>query len=280
MAAIEIVIWPSGSDRRRYLLITRIFRDLALPPEVNQADDKPQTLAAIRRQVARLLPAYLQRLGRDDRDVSIEFTLPAYLVCQQVEEWHTGKSWAPLGLEFPVLLRVSNRDPESFPAWRRKWQTLQAGQAHPPHWVDCRAGESKRQLLAEFQPNSESVLAVTYRPDNPRGRDVLEAALRAGVPAALWPAWKCPEHQQVRDVTGCAGDKFRTAMSERISRNRLTDLPHLVKELRAEAETGDGSSGHGLALLWDDPDRPYQMDETPLAEPAPSEAGLSNGRRR
>lgn len=267
MAAIEILIRRHGANRRRYLLITRIFHDLAEPPEVSQADDEPLTLAKIQGQVGRLLPGYLQALGSQDRDISIEFTLPIGLIGQQVEEWHAGTSWAPLGLEFPVVLRVSDRDQASIPAWRRKWQTLHAGKATGPHWVDCRANGNKRQLLAEFSADPESVLALTYRPDNARGRDVLEAALRAGVPAAIWPASRCPEHQPGQHGANCAGDEFRTSISARISRDRLTDLPHLVKELRTEAEAGGEHPGRGLALLWDDPDRLYQIDETPLAGP-------------
>lgn len=296
-ALIEISLTPDGANRRRYLLTICTYRDPEGRPVVTACEDTPLPLAGIRTRVREALPAIVAELGREDRDVVVEFVLPRALLHEAVEDWNLGTAWAPLGSRFPVLVRTRNRPAESVPDWRRRWAMLLNTNADDDFaigWLGCQDGGDASRLYRVFQRDEKLVLlGLTQRPSTPAGRDALEAAVQAGIPAAVWSRRLCPEHgpgglraPRTQDEPGlmgplprghdgedigcgpaCAGDRFQTALADRLAGFPLTELPHLVKRLRVEAAGDEQHCGHGLALLWDDPTRPSHADQAQLTAP-------------
>jgi hypothetical protein len=154
-----------------------------------------------------------------------------------------------IGTVCPVVVRSLDRlaDPGRRECWRTSWNELNArGDAYDETaicWVDC------TPMSGLFDPailRARLCAALAYaRAYGPQEDRVLEAALDAGTPVALW-------HRV------SAARKTRRADLEKVLRTRgLRDLPDVVFRQR-EAAHSDGAPDHpgrDLVLLWDNPDR-------------------------
>ncbi|MER6678014.1 VMAP-related conflict system protein [Streptomyces sp. NPDC000983] len=294
LSSVEVRLEPDGSNHRRSLLSIWKYPDVNEMPVPVLCLDTPMTLVQIREQVKKVLPGAVRSLAGHADDLVVEFTFPSRMLHRaDVDEWNLGKDWAPLGAQFMVVLRALDRPVETHGHWERRWRSLQSaegGDARPTvDWVDCRNADTIDKLFATFQrAPSLAVLAVSYQPDNKAGKLALQAALYAGVPAAIWPRTPCPTHgdapagqapaKESADATApevpfdCTGDRFLAAVAPHLSDTALSDLPQLVKSLRLEARAQDHGVDHcgrGLTLLWDDPTRWSPTDGAALAAPAP-----------
>ncbi|MER5473067.1 VMAP-related conflict system protein [Streptomyces sp. NPDC002685] len=300
LSAVEVRLTPDGCNRRRHLLSVWKYPDVNEMPVPVLCTDTSMTLVQIREQVKRVLPAAVQSLKDHADDLVVEFTFPSSMLHRaNVDEWNLGNDWAPLGTQFMVVLRALDRPGETHGHWERRWRNLHSevsdGSRPTMDWVDCRNADTIDKLFASFQKaQSLAVLAVSYQPDSKAGKLALQAALYAGVPAAIWPRVECPEHADVAsgraretgpasgpadgaDIgstsapTPCTGDRFLAAVAQQLADTSLSDLPQLVKMLRLEARAQDQGTDHcgrGLTLLWDDPTRWSPADGTALAAPA------------
>ena len=249
-SAIEIHLTPYGQNSSRYLLA--IWRHGNVREHSAQifCDDTPLTLRDIRSQLRVVLPRALAEL-RDADDLTIEFTLPRRLLHKSVDEWDLGTKEVSLGSQFPVIVRVADRPPETRWHWQKRWNSFRSHDGDHEDvltWVDCHTEGVFRKLYGCFQLDEKlAVLAVSYQP----GSDVLKAMMHAGIPIALWPRHVCKEHVE---GASCVGDLFRDSLRKDISQLPLQELPALVKILRTKAISEDDSHyGRGITLLWDDP---------------------------
>ncbi|WP_279632628.1 VMAP-related conflict system protein [Streptomyces sp. Tu 2975] len=277
-SAIEVRLTPSGSNRRRYLLSIWKHMDPPGCPVQAVCMDEAVTLAQARDHVRKELPLVLQQLKGQAEEIVVEFTLPRKLLTEAVvDEWDLGHKWAPLGTLFVVVLRALDRTPVTRGSWLHRWRHIETGaKADDPasvNWVDCRSSGDIGTLFASLQQaNSLAVLGISYQPDNGTGRQALEAAIHAGIPAAVWPRATCPEHApagraRAVDACGvvseepapaCTGDRFQRAVERQMTGQPLSELPKLVKRLRIDARVRPQDSDHcgrALTLLWDDPTR-------------------------
>ncbi|ATW51569.1 VMAP-related conflict system protein [Streptomyces peucetius] len=277
-ASIEVRLSPLGSNRRRYLL--SMWKRAGTSGESVPVFclDTGLTFSQARDHVRRKLPETVAEMREHAENLVIEFALPTPLLAKaMVDEWDLGNSWAPLGTMFVVVLRALDRAPVAYGSWVSRWRRLQSGAHADPailDWVDCHDESDIGEMFATFMhTESLSVLALSYQPDSGTAKLALEAALYAGVPAAVWPRTPCPDHSvgdgaKLRDAgsppgggqTGemCAGDRFQRSVARQMSGQPLSDLPKLVKRLRIDARTRGQDLDHcgrALTLLWDDPTR-------------------------
>ncbi|MET9669666.1 VMAP-related conflict system protein [Streptomyces sp. NPDC006475] len=297
VAAISVHLDSRGPDSERYLLSVWKYPDVTEPPYAVLCEDQPLTLTQAQEQFRAVVPQAVSDLAEFSTHVLIEFALPtAKLTAVAVDTWYLSQAWAPVGRQYPVVLRVLDRAPETHPSWTARWRRLHRGHGDiqaTMDWVDCRSTASRDRLYAWLQQQKTlSVLALPFSPDASARQHVLETALYAGLPAAVWSRAGCsgccsPPAGQGRDAdtgsdTGdrsgsCAGLQFRHAITAELV-GRLGDLPELVMRLRVDSATAadSGHCGEELVLLWDDATRRLPGDGPDLRTPVHTAQG---GRR-
>lgn len=263
-SAIEIHLASYAPNRQRHLLTIWAYDDVRRCPAQLFCDDRPLTLREVRSRVKAVLPRAVAEL-QDADELTVEFTLPHRLVHEAVDEWDLGTKEVTLGSRFPVIVRIGDRPPGTEWHWRRRWESLHAGQAENAAlltWIDCRAESVFRKLYGSLQLDEKlAVLAACYQPKP----DVLKALVHAGIPVALWPRRIGADHGgHVR----CAGEVFHDDFTKHFAERPLRELPLLVKKVRTEAiRHDDDHYGRALTLLWDDPTRPRPDQDAVLGAP-------------
>ena len=195
----------------------------------------------------------------------IEFALPDHILDRAVEKW-TMNGW-PLGTDYPIVVRFADRHPVEEHAWQSRERQFRSGRLpkqHSPWWADfwiaCGDQRDSAQLNGMLQRNGQlPFIAMTaWHHGKPVPRAVA-AARHAGAAVIVWQHEPCADRQAGGIPAGkCRGHRFREAVAEYLSEKRLDQLPEAVWQVRAGAAAKAGNSeypGHGIAILWDDPDR-------------------------
>ncbi|MGW3353572.1 VMAP-C domain-containing protein [Nonomuraea rubra] len=270
--SLEIQLVPSGVNRRLYLLGIWLYRDGTSLPVAKFASDMPRTIKHIKTHLGEVVGDCLDDLPDEPDDILVAFVLPPNLITEPVDQWHLSKALAPLGTQYPVVVRSLRRPRGSGPHRRQRWQWVQAHTPDKPlelSWIDCKDTQVNGVELHAWFQNAmhRAVLGVPYLPTTRPAREALEAAAHAGVPVMLWRRGGCDDHGESGE--DCAGRLFRINLTTRLTGTSLRELPQLVRELRAEAlqaRSGTHHCGDGLAVLWDDPDRlPLKAAQTACA---------------
>lgn len=290
VAAISVHLDSRGPDSDHYFLSVWKYPDVTEPPYTVLSEDRPLTLAEAQEQFRAVVPAAVGDLAEICSDVLIEFALPtAKLNAIAVDTWYLSQEWAPVSRQYPVVLRVLDRAPETYPSWTARWRRLH--QAHTDStqatmdWVDCHNDMRPERFYAWLQQQSAmSVLALPFSPDATTRQHVLETALYAGIPVAVWTRAGCSLRCRLvaqpglggDDNTatdggppGCEGLKFRDAVDAELASSGLTDLPQLIMKLRVDSATATspGHCGEKVVLLWDDATRKLPGDGPALRIP-------------
>ncbi|MGP3953210.1 VMAP-C domain-containing protein [Streptomyces sp. 7N604] len=228
---LTIQLEEDGLDPHRYLLSVWLQEGDREVRALYRADEA-LALPEARRRVDEAISGGGIRAPADD--LWIEFILPLALLDAPLEQWTlgiTGAPEVPIGAEYPVVVRSLDRlrDPTLHTKWRRLWSRAKDGPA---------AG----------------ALHIAHG-----DRQELQAAIQEGLPVIAW----------MRDSKDpVAADALRDLLGGA----PLARLPVLVRDVRSAAFGGVGSPGHpghGVRLLYDDPDRtPEQMMRLQVPEPA------------
>jgi hypothetical protein len=192
--------------------------------------------------------------------VTIEFVLPGQLLNEPVDRWQWElDSSRPrrLAIRYPLVIRSLERmrADQWHRVWRGRWQTLadptiQQGQIHRaiPDQADV-------QLEAALEQDAPAVVLVLSEPPLPdtTGESQLLAGLRSGMPAIVWDR-NSGSQEELCEVVESMID------GEPDATRAVARLPQSVAELRRKAwheypDEVEGRLGHGLVILWDDPDR-------------------------
>jgi NTP-dependent ternary conflict system VMAP-like protein len=259
-----------GNPGAGYLLSAWLFYRDGLP-QCLRATETPVSLEAIREILIEELKSVIHRLSRPDAelDVRVEFFLPRSLMDYAVEDW-LDDDGVTLGSRFVVLVRDRDRlrNEIVWPVWKRKWNHLMGGRnGHGgplSGWITCndalcRSGELSHKLLGDEFVS----LGMTFPPGVLRIE--LEEALKAGLPAAVWPRARCPHPVPVTGGEDCLGTAFQDSVLLALGDRDVADLPLAVQQLRRAA---NGGAGPGVALLWDNAARcPPTGDDFPLDVP-------------
>lgn len=287
VAAISVHLDSRGPDSDHYFLSIWKYPDVTEPPYPVLCEDRPLTLTEAQERFRAVVPAAVGDLAEISSDVLVEFALPtAKLDAVAVDTWYLSQEWAPVSRQYPVVLRVLDRAPETYPSWTTRWRRLHGGQTEGTEatmdWVDCHSDVRPERFYAWLQQRSAlSVLAFPFSPGASERRQVLETALYAGIPVAVWTRAGCTRDCPARPLgtvmdggsdggpSGCAGLGFREAVRAALDSGGLTDLPKLIMKLRVDAVTAGrpGHCGEKVVLLWDDATRKLPGDGPDLRIP-------------
>jgi hypothetical protein len=199
----------------------------------------------------------------------VELAVPLDLFDEPAHQWPlnerpsqrprdaTAAEEAALGRRHPVVLREVDRfgkqvyREETGPWWNR----LGGLQKIPLIWVGCGDRVTYNEMFDHLR-NSEAYqrdyVGLTLPAISDVGYPVMDAALYALVPIAVWRRVRCKEHSQLgTDFPGpCAGERFQAAIAAAVAEAAVPELPRIIMQVRNGnwcPETRD------LVLLWDNP---------------------------
>ncbi|MGX9890588.1 VMAP-C domain-containing protein [Streptomyces sp. NPDC002276] len=235
----------------------------------------PLDVPAARQELGGQLGALLERFASDGGEQTsidrIEFHLPFELLSEQVEEWELpiGRRGRllRLGGKFEVVVRCpEERTGAAYHLWKRKWAWFKAygggewalftpgtGLPSQPIWLLGRPSVSAR-LGLELQADRHVPVCVLAGVSAEELPDALDAVLEAGVPIAVWRRDGPPNGGAF--ATDAPG--LDRALAPAGTHVNLRELPQKLRRLRIEGmgvQPQDQTWEHGLALLWDDPER-------------------------
>ncbi|WNV88742.1 effector-associated domain 2-containing protein [Umezawaea sp. Da 62-37] len=232
-----------------------------------RGEDFTGTLAEIEAQVAELVEEAEVYWARHAALIRIEFLLPHELLNLPVDQWKLEASTdlpQPLGLRYQVVLRSLERARTHrwHRNWRHRWAKLHSDQGQSSngrpmtHWCSSRTRDL-RGLEALLIVRDELVSLVLSAPPPAAQAAVVDEVvigLRNGLPVIIWH----------RDD----GSHRPFDAAVRPLLNGLGDLPERVRQLRGRAPGAARSTGRiggHVSLIWDDPDRPVEPVELPMA---------------
>jgi hypothetical protein len=224
--------------------------------------DEPWDRSRLALEVGRLVDQF----GLDEEQQVkpiIEFLIPLAMLDDDLESLRVRMAGREkdIGTTFPVVVRPLERiaDPGLRGCWRDVWD----------HLIACGDGYDEGAICwIEYAPTDGRFdpaclragvcMALAYaRPGRPDQDPVLRAALSMGTPVALW-------HRTSQERTA-----RRAALEQVLGHHGLRELPDVVFGQRIAAQHPSATvdhAGHGLVLLWDDPDRvPPELEWHPPA---------------
>ncbi|MEU9347045.1 hypothetical protein AB0D74_38175 [Streptomyces sp. NPDC048278] len=253
-ACLVVQLSKDGMGTDEYLLSHwRQRRPGSWRPE--RGEDRIVALGEVEAAVEELVGAVEEDWGERPGRPVLEFVLPLQLLNQPMEWLPTAShsSATALCLDYPVALRSLERmrARRYHRRWRNRWQQLTAGSRIVCHWdTTGERGHDPVRWNSTLAADERLVsVALTAPPlPGPDGRQgTLEAALRAGVPLAVWDRRPTPP-----------GDLRKRV--DKLLKGTAAELPQRVRQLRNEAATAaaaqrDAHTGRHLAVLLDDPNR-------------------------
>ncbi|GAA3221639.1 trypsin-like peptidase domain-containing protein [Actinocorallia longicatena] len=254
--SLEVWLSPSTGGPRRYRVAVWLCHSDGRTPVMKHAGDVPRTLSQIRSGLGDLLGPHLDEQTAAPHDITIAFVLPRPLLSEPVESWHLGHAYAPLGTQYPVVVRSQDRPKGVRPLWRERWSRLQqqnATGAVELGWIDCREERPNVKSTYQWFLNRKDRVVLALASDmSATRRNAVDAAFNAGVPVVIWRRAACTDHS----ADTCPGHRFRSAVEPLLTGENLRALPRLVLSLRIEADLAPGEHcGRSIAFLVDDPDR-------------------------
>ncbi|MCS0601377.1 hypothetical protein NX794_09050 [Streptomyces sp. LP11] len=272
-ACLVIQLTRHGMRPEQYLLSHwRQVRPGPWRPE--RGEDRIVALSEVEATVERLVTRAEQEwAGRPGRPV-LEFVLPFHLLNRPLE-WlpmaSGSDSATALCLSYPVVLRSLERmrAREFHRRWHNRWQQLTGEESVECLWdTTGRRGHDQVRWASRLTADERLVSVALNAPPlpGPGGSQAsLEAALRAGVPLAVWDRRAAPSGEFRRRV-------------KKLMKGRPVELPERVQRLRNEAATAaasqrDAHAGRHLAVLFDDPHRIVDWSAHPGADPGGARGG-------
>ncbi|WIM97897.1 hypothetical protein ACTOB_001454 [Actinoplanes oblitus] len=259
MAYLVIQFEKYGGDDESYIVshwrqwASRVWRPVR---GEDQRVGRDELEAAVDRIVLRTERDWAEK----DGPVTIEFVLPWELLNTPVEAWRkelASRSPTPLAMDYPVVVRSLERlqTREWHRLWRSRWRLLTDNprQPHPIHFAE--PDQTDLRLEAMLKRDAGIVAMVLHQPPTPSslGESQALAALRAGLPILIW-------HRSQAADSGLRSAVAALLGGGASGPSELAQLPVRMARLRQRAWSEDAGRreqhvGHGIAVLWDDPDR-------------------------
>lgn len=222
-------------------------------------------LDALKGVVSRIITDVEEIGGDRSADLWLEFVLPFELLNLPVDWWPRDLSevpHVPLAVDYPVVIRSLDRLQNSawHRFWRNRWLQLTISE-HPSTSVYVnvahRDGEHLRGLGARLGDSQHVVATVLSGPPlsgEGHGSRELEAALRSGLPVAVWHRAGHSTQEFVDVVTGLLADGWQRFPAKVAAYRREA----AIRDADDQGDTDDQGTRHfgrDLTVLWDDPDR-------------------------
>jgi hypothetical protein len=269
---LVVLLDPDRNGGDGYRLSVKLFGN-GRGGEPQPGEDTLLSLDEIRARLGERLPSLIRTV--DGSSLLLEFVVPRHLLHADVDQWliperpggSPPRSYR-LGSRHAVVVRdlerMSPLDDRSM--WRKRWRRLCECTDPAPgavRWVRPREGHSYESMAASLlreQAHGQVCLALLAAPSaGTSAAELLEAALTAGVPAAVWLRQPASEDED--------DERYLTIAVESAA---LRSLPRQVLDMRQAAEEARQDAaqrGRNLSLLWDNPDRTWEPQ--PFTVPAP-----------
>ncbi|GGM94654.1 hypothetical protein GCM10011578_013760 [Streptomyces fuscichromogenes] len=272
-ACLVVQLSKHGMSSDEYLLSHwRQRRPGSWRPE--RGEDQIVALGGIEAAVEQLVESVEEDWGEQPGRPVLEFVLPLQLLNHPMEWLPTASdpsAATALCLDYPVALRSLERmrARRYHRRWRNRWQQLAAAPRIVCHWdTTGERGHDPVRWSSTLVADERLVsVALTGPPlPGPGGRQaMLEAALRAGVPLAVWDRRPTPP-----------GDLRKRV--DKLLKGTAAEMPQRVRQLRNEAATAaaaqrDAHAGRHLAVLLDNPNRMVDWSEYPASDPGSVRGG-------
>ncbi|MEU1072355.1 trypsin-like peptidase domain-containing protein [Streptomyces sp. NPDC005878] len=213
--------------------------------------------AELIRRLRRPLVTAFESVDTDDCPAPLEVALPADHFDTAVHRWQLteiGRLYRSpyLGVQRRVVLRDLDRRGVADPEWQERWDALMAAEELVAVPAPQPGRAPRLRHYTEMEPGAVPVLC------RPAGRGVGGAAMRmaleAGHGVALWHTDAHPEqgcHDLCVAVRAGAADLLGQAKDP-------TELPDRLRRIREEISDSKDAQhwAEGVAMLYDDPDRP------------------------
>jgi hypothetical protein len=253
---VSVFVKAEGTGDPGYRLTAWLYRSdkpLTFKYEADGCFSASQLRTAVEDLIAEVAP--LAR-GLPLEQLQFEFALPWNLLGEAVERWRLGDG-RPIGTLSPVLVRSVDRmhDPWATAQWQRRSGLLPRCDLGTDQMVAAGSAEHGRYDLGEH-----TVCLAAHGPYLPppswQDEDPLLAAIKDGLPAALW-------HREGGDLRQLVELIYKT-----VTDSGLLQLPAALHQLRRAHATA-GESASSICLLWDDY---YRQPEPPTGLSWPSRA--------
>ncbi|WIM99322.1 hypothetical protein ACTOB_002972 [Actinoplanes oblitus] len=228
--------------------------------EPQRGEDRRVRRDELEAEVDKVVLETERRWAHLEGPVTIEFVLPSQLLNEPVDRWCwelDSASPRRLALQFPLVIRSLERirAVQWHRVWRGRWRAVTEGVVQPG-LVHRAQGQTDVQLEAALNRDGKAVVLVLSEPplpDTTGGRQLL-AGFRSGLPVIVWNRNSGPQEALCEVVESM----IEVGLDDQPP--GLALLPHGVAELRRTAwdedpDEREGRIGHGLVILWDDPER-------------------------
>ena len=251
---VAICLWKKQGERSLFLGGETETASSGSPPP---SYSKDQLCERVIKRVSELVA----RHRRNEDKLVIELFLPRSLRNLDSDQWEetiaSGRR-LKIGWNYPIVVRCRDRlrqrklltDPywnlvRAAKAIRAQW--AQAG-AVPVEWIKDVQAADPNELFERVRPvPGKLFLALVVTPDDlkrERHDNLLQAALDAGVPLAIWL------RQRAVDLLAAERELQETLLA---AEHCLAELPHRICEYRSMPRKNDSSYlGNDLTLFWDD----------------------------
>lgn len=265
---LQPMIWvriiPGGNDPSRYHLSILADGDDGQPTVVYCDDTAIHGREDLAETLAQPIMSALKMLRGN---AVVAFLIPTELYDVDFENLSIGRS--RLGRMAPVVLCDLERlaSEETWHDWHERWKHLQSGTGVSQS-LACGELTDPDQFDVMIRNRPQVATLVLSQPPTGRSWDLLDVALYAGMPAAVWPRHSCDTHDDDHDVPSyreCSGSEFVRRFQELSAQDEAIAAPRLVRHLRLGRTPGMSR----IVLLWDDPTR--IVPDADLVEPLPPE---------
>jgi hypothetical protein len=278
---VLVMLHPDRNGGPGYRLAVILYHN-GRDGDPQPGDDVCLSLDEIKSQLERRLPPLISPLKQDA--LTVEFVVPRQLLNTDFDQWtipvgppeESGALPARryrLGAKHAVVVRDLKRmSPHGDRSmWRKRWQRLCDCTAPIPEtvgWVNPRDQYDYESLsTALLRENAHGQVCLALAPlAGASVTDLLDAGLAAGMPAMLW--------LRQPGETNAQGKKDKQYLARAAESAALSQLPRMIRDMRQEAVAGRFDPAHRgwhLSLLWDNPDRTWELK--PLRVPNPSMSG-------
>ncbi|MFN5514334.1 MAG: trypsin-like peptidase domain-containing protein [Cyanobacteriota bacterium] len=263
------IILKSGATSDHYFLESAHFIENLEAYQSGTAPDKTFTLDSceisktkLNENIAPILTAIRQQIPSTITDLIVEVFLPFKALDLEPDQWLLKDKYedesSPLGIEFPVVLRILERietDYLQHGIWRQKWQNKRLAPVSQEVLIctTCNASEIIQALDAFTKSGLHSPYPPSEHLTKPKPHSLV---MKHGIPFWLWvrkPLGSCEQ-----------AEVFEEELLKKVS---LGGLPQRLKQLRNDALNNPNHLAAHISFLADNPEKIPNLETIPFQNP-------------
>jgi len=263
------IILKSGTTSDHYLLEAAHFienleayQSGTAPAKTFPLDGREISKIKLNEDIAPILTAIRRQIPNTITDLTVEVFLPFKALDLAPDQWLLEDEYedkpSPLGIEFPVVLRILERmetDYLQHGIWRQKWQNKRLAPVSQEVLIctTCNASEIIQALDAFTKSGLHSPYPPSEHLAKPKPHSLV---MKHGIPFWLWvrkPLGSCEQ-----------AEVFEEELLKKVS---LGDLPKRLKQLRNDALNNPNHLAAHISFLADNPEKMPNLEPIPFQNP-------------